>query len=414
MIKESIENTNLTAGWEMKDLGDICRFQNGFAFKSKTYKDEGIPLVRITKIQDELIDLSKLVYIDPKDYNKDLSKYEIVKDDLLIAMSGATTGKIAIHKSEKVLLLNQRVGKFKPSDNLNKTYLLNFLKTKVEESLAISAGAAQPNLSTDQIRSFRIPFPPLPQQKQIVSILDKAFAAIDRAKANAEQNLQNAKELFESYLQNVFENKGDDWEEKTLQEVCHKITDGTHQTPKYFDEGVIFLSSRNVTSGKINWDKIKYIDEKQHIEMHKRVAPKIGDILLAKNGTTGVAAMVDKDVVFDIYVSLAHIRSLGSVNPEFLLYFINSPVAKKQFNNRLKGAGVPNLHLKEIREVVINFPKSIGDQKQIVKKLDSLSAETKKLEVIYTQKIADLEEMKKSVLQKAFSGQLNTINESYE
>ena len=233
MIKElTMEKTSLPAGWEMKTLGEFCSFQNGFAFKSKTYKDEGIPVVRITNIQDESIDLSKIVYIDPKDYNKDLSKYKIIKGDLLIAMSGATTGKIGIHNTEEELLLNQRVGKFEPSENLNKTYLLNFLKTKVEESLAISAGAAQPNLSTEQIKNFQIPLPPLNQQKQIVAILDKAFAAIDTAKANAEQNLQNAKELFESYLQNVFENKGNDWEEKTLGVVCNKIQDGAHHSPK--------------------------------------------------------------------------------------------------------------------------------------------------------------------------------------
>lgn len=162
----------------------------------------------------------------------------------------------------------------------------------------------------------------------------------------------------------------EDWEVKKLKEVCDKITDGTHQTPKYFDEGVIFLSSKNVTSGKIDWENIKYIDEAQHIQMHKRVAPKVGDILLAKNGTTGVAAMVDRDVVFDIYVSLAHIRSLGEIIPEYMLYFINSPIAKSQFNKRLKGIGVPNLHLKEIREVEITYPKSIEEQKQIVAILD--------------------------------------------
>ena len=206
----------------------------------------------------------------------------------------------------------------------------------------------------------------------------------------------------------MFENKGENWEEKTLKEVCTKITDGTHQTPKYFDDGVIFLSSKNVTSGKIDWDNIKYIDEKQHLEMHKRVAPKVGDILLAKNGTTGVAAMVDRDLVFDIYVSLAHIRVLDFVTPEFMLYFINSPVAKKQFNKRLKGMGVPNLHLEEIREVVISFPKSIKEQNQIVQKLDEFSVETKKLKAIYQQKINGLEELKKSVLKKAFSGELKT------
>ena len=168
------------------------------------------------------------------------------------------------------------------------------------------------------------------------------------------------------------------------------------------------MSSRNVTSGVINWNKIRYIDKKQHDEMHKRVAPKLNDILLAKNGTTGVAAMVEEDVVFDIYVSLALIRSLGEVAPRFLLYFINSPVAKKQFNKRLKGAGVPNLHLKEIREVVISFPTSLDIQDDIVTKLNELQLETKHLEEIYQQKLSALAELKQSILQKAFSGELTT------
>jgi len=257
------------------------------------------------------------------------------------------------------------------------------------------------------LKEIEITYPEsIPEQHRIVKILDEVFEDVAKAKANAEKNLQNAKELFESYLQSVFANQRKDWDEKKLSEICEKITDGTHQTPKYFDNGYIFLSSRNVTSGKIDWDKIKYIDKKQHLEMHKRVAPKINDILLAKNGTTGVAAMVDKDVVFDIYVSLALLRAKNMILPNFLLYFVNSPVAKKQFNKRLKGSGVPNLHLEEIREVVINFPKSLTEQKSIVAKLDALSTETKKLEANYKQKLVDLEELKKSVLRKSFSGEL--------
>mgnify|MGYP000991504544 FL=1 len=107
----------------------------------------------------------------------------------------------------------------------------------------------------------------------------------------------------------------DSWEVMKLKDLCEKITDGTHQTPTYFSKGVIFLSSKNVTSGKIDWENIKYIDQKQHIQMHIRVAPRLNDILLAKNGTTGVAALVDKEVTFDIYVSLALIRVLDKVLP---------------------------------------------------------------------------------------------------
>ena len=194
------------------------------------------------------------------------------------------------------------------------------------------------------------------------------------------------------------------WEVKKLKDVCDKITDGTHQTPKYFDDGVIFLSSKNVTSGKIDWNNIKYIDEAQHIEMHKRVAPRVGDILLAKNGTTGVAALVDRDIVFDIYVSLAHIRSLGEILPEYMLHFINSPLAKKQFNKRLKGIGVPNLHLKEIREVEITFPKSLTEQKQIVEILDKAFAAIDQAKTNIEKNIQNAKELFDSSLESLFEG----------
>lgn len=191
------------------------------------------------------------------------------------------------------------------------------------------------------------------------------------------------------------------WEMKKLKEVCAKITDGTHQTPKYFDDGYIFLSSRNVTSGKIDWDNIKFIDEKQHIEMHKRVAPKVGDILLAKNGTTGVAAMVDRDVVFDIYVSLAHLSPLKNILPFYLLHFINSPLAKNQFNKRLKGSGVPNLHLEEIREVEIPLPP-LQEQQRIIAILDETFNFIENAKANAEQNLKNAKELFESYLQGVF------------
>jgi len=401
MIKELNKN-QLYKNWEVKRLGDVCSFHNGKGHE-KSIDENG----RYKVVNSKFVSSNGM-----KAKRTAIAKFPLLKEDIVMVMSDVPNGKTLakcfyIDKDDEYSL-NQRVCAFRTT-SFDKDFLFYQLNRN-KYFLDFNNGENQSNLRKGDILDCPLLIPPLDQQKQIVATLDKAFATIDTATANAKQNLQNAKEFFESYLQNVFENKGDDWDRKKLQDVCHKISDGTHQTPKYFDEGVIFLSSRNVTSGKINWDKIKYIDEKQHIEMHKHIAPRIDDILLAKNGTTGVAAIVDRDVVFDIYVSLAHIRSLGDVYPQFLLYFINSTVAKKQFNSRLKGAGVPNLHLKEIREVVIDFPNSIEEQKKIVSKLDTISIETKKLEAIYTKKLADLEEMKKSVLQKAFAGQLKTIN----
>ena len=174
--------------------------------------------------------------------------------------------------------------------------------------------------------------------------------------------------------------------------------------------GYTFLSSGNVTSGIINWDKIKYIDEKQHLEMQKRVSPQLNDILLAKNGTTGVAAIVDRDIEFDIYVSLALLRASDKLEAKYLLHFVNSPIAKKQFNKRLKGSGVPNLHLQEIREVIVPYPISKKEQLKISNYIELLSMRTKQLEKHYKQKLKNLEELKRSILQKAFSGEL--LNDS--
>jgi type I restriction enzyme S subunit len=220
---------------------------------------------------------------------------------------------------------------------------------------------------------------------------------------NDEQDLKvsNMKILKSSNQSNPdSDNMKQGWEIKKLKEVCAKITDGTHQTPKYFDEGYIFLSSKNVTSGKIDWENVKYIDEKQHIEMYKRVAPKVGDILLAKNGTTGVAAMVDRDVVFDIYVSLAHLSPLKNISSYYLLHFINSPLAKNQFNKRLKGAGVPNLHLEEIREVEIPLPP-LPEQQRIVSILDECFAAIDKAKTNAEQNLKNAKELFESYLQGA-------------
>ena len=163
-----------------------------------------------------------------------------------------------------------------------------------------------------------------------------------------------------------------------LNDLCEFITDGTHQTPEYCnEEGVIFLSSKDVTERKINWDDVKYIPYSLHEKLYKRLSPRKDDILLAKNGTTGVAAIVDKDEIFDVYVSLAVLRPLNRICPRYLLYAINSPVVKRQFDAGLKGIGVPNLHLGVIRETVINVT-DWGDQVKICEILDKIAAVVEK------------------------------------
>jgi type I restriction enzyme S subunit len=402
----------MNAGWQNKRLGNLAKLNGRIGWRgltAKEYTESGPLFLSVHSLNyGDYVDFREAFHISEDRYVES-PEIMLQKDDVLICKDGAGIGKVGIvGRLPGRATINSSLLLIRSRGSILPKFLYRCLSSPYFQKIVNSRlnGATTPHLYQRDITEFPVVLPPLSEQQRIVGILDEALEGIATAKANAEKNLQNASALFENHLQSVFTQRGEGWVEKRLKDVCEKITDGTHQTPTYYDEGTIFLSSRNVTSGKIDWDKVKYIDSKQHLKMHKRLAPRINDILLAKNGTTGVAAIVDRDIVFDIYVSLALLRALRLIIPYFLLYFINSPVAKYQFNKRLKGSGVPNLHLQEIREVTISFPRSLAEQNSIVSKLDALSSETQRLESIYQQKLASLEALKKSLLNQAFRGQL--------
>ena len=201
----------------------------------------------------------------------------------------------------------------------------------------------------------------------------------------------------------------DSWKWVSLPELCLiPITDGTHKTPTYSDKsnGVPFLSSKDVTSKKINWNGIKFITKELHEELYKRLAPQKNDILLAKNGTTGVAALVETDDIFDIYVTLALIRPISKyVNPKYLYNIINSPFCKKQFDSHLTGIGLPNLHLTDIQKTLIPLPP-FKEQCRIVEQLNNYLSYADKLEGEIQQLIGFSTKAKSKILDLAMQGKL--------
>ncbi len=185
-------------------LESVCEFRNGFVFKSALFKPRGEPVVRISNIQEGEVDETKMVFTDPTDYLEDLTKYAVQPGDLLIAMSGATTGKVGFNTTGKVLLQNQRVGRFCPTDKLDLRFLYYFLVTKVAENLAISAGAAQPNLSTRQINEIEMPFPSLGIQEEFVQRITILRDAVEALRDNYTQSLHDLDDLRQSLLQKAF------------------------------------------------------------------------------------------------------------------------------------------------------------------------------------------------------------------
>ncbi len=391
-------------------MGDACalvRGPFGGSLKKAIFKPSGFAVYEQQHaIGNQFEDFR--YFVDQTKF-EEMERFSVTPGDIIMSCSG-TMGKVAkVPDAAPAGIINQALLKISPQGGLDPDFLMLWMESPgfQDQLSATTMGVAIKNVaSVKTLKAMSLPLPPLEEQQRVVAVLDEAFEGLTRARAHAEANLQNARELFPAILTALFTRTDANWSEKTLEELCEKITDGTHQTPKYFDDGYIFLSSKNVTSGKIDWENIKYIDETQHLAMQKRLSPQVGDVLLAKNGTTGVAAIVDRDVTFDIYVSLALLRSKGEILPEFLLYFTNSSLAKDQFNRRLKGSGVPKLHLQEIRQVRMPYPTSKEMQKELVQLFDRQLKECEAVIADCEAKLQDLDDLRQSLLQKAFAGEL--------
>jgi len=372
-------------GWEIKKLGEVCEFQNGFAFKSNLYKSTGLPVLRIKNIQKNGIEANDVVYFNDNDYREDFEKYKVLKDDLVIAMSGATTGKLGINKTDIIFYLNQRVGKFLPKKALLAEFLYYYLSNKVEENLRISAGAAQPNLSTAQIKNFILPIPPLPEQKRIVGILDKVFAAISTAKANAEKNLQNAHELFESYSQSIFANPGDGWVEKSLGSLA-SFRNGINYTKDSKGERIKIVGVRNFKKNfSAPMDDLNTVTINGEL---RKLDSLEQDNILAVRSNGNIELIGRCILVGEVTEKISHsgftirIRlSTGEVLPRYLCHFMKSASSRKRLTDGGTGTNIKSLNQGMLSTLAIPFPP-ISVQKILVEKLESLSAETKKLEAI--------------------------------
>jgi len=285
-----------------------------------------------------------------------------------------------------------------------KRYSLGFLyNLLLTLNLPKLAKGVKPGINRNEVYEIRVNVPPLSEQKKILKILDKTFSALAKAKENAEKNLQNSRELFESYLQSVFANQGDGWKEKRLGDVCDVIGGGTPSklNSKFYDGEIFWATVRDMkeeviknTEHKITKDAVK--------NSSTNIIPK-GNVVIATRVGLGKVCLVENDTA--INQDLKGIIPINSkiLSVDFLFRWLKS--ISHEIIKEGTGATVQGVKLPFIKSLRIPLP-SLSEQQAIVSKLNALSAETKKLEAIYRQKLADLDELKKSVLRKAFEGEL--------
>ena len=386
-------------GWEIKKLTEVCEFYNGQAHENNIEEKGKYILIN-----------SKFISSDATSYKRTNDALSpLFKGDIVMVMSDVPNGKalakcFLVDKNDSYTL-NQRICAIR-----SKSFDLKFLFYQLNRNkylLDFNNGENQTNLRKNDILNCPLLIPPLPEQKRIVSILDKAFAVIHKAKANTEKNLQNAKELSERYLENIFANSTEDWVEIKINEVC-ELKSGTTISPSLErSQGDVLyakVAEMNLPENLIEINSSSRFVNSNEINMNQ-IIPE-GSIIFPKRGGA-IATNKKRKIIKPTIVDLNTMAIIPGkkIDKDFLYHWFKLIDLNKISN----GTSIPQINNYSFDEIYISFPKSLEQQKKIVDKLDTLFCETKKLEILYQEKLDDLEELRKSILQKAFNGELTSV-----
>ena len=389
----------MKAGWQMKKLAELLQIQNGYAFDSKNFSPAGeMPLIRIRDLKAGVETETKFT----GDYDE---KYVVKSGDFLIGMDGEFG---CYEWKGSPALLNQRVCRLQNFDTaLLPRFLFYGVNSHLKEIEDVTGFTTVKHISSRQILDIDFIAPPLPEQQRIVGILDAAFDGIATTKANAEKNLQNARALFESHLQSVFTQRGEGWEEKSLEELGTITSSKRIFKSEYVKSGIPFYRTKEIkqlaNSREITTEL--FISEARYNEIKSGFGvPKEGDILLTAIGTIGEIWVVEgKNNFYFKDGNVLWLKEFASINPHFLKYVLLSFV--ESLNKMSHGAAYSALPIQRLNAHKIFLP-SPAEQEQIVATLNALREETQRLASLYQLKLAALEELKKSLLHQAFSGAL--------
>jgi type I restriction enzyme S subunit len=395
----------MKSGWQIKNLGDVCNVVGGGTpskDKAAFYSGD-IPWATVRDLKQEVITSTEFKIT--KEAVKSSSTNIIPGGNVVIA-TRVGLGKVCLLGQDTAI--NQDLRGIIPlnAKTLDVRFLFWWLKSIAELIVDEGTGATVQGVKLPFVKSLQVPLPPLSEQHRIVGILDAAFDGIATAKANAEQNLQNARALFESHLQSVFTQRGEGWVDRQLATLCNEITVG-HVGPmktQYKENGIPFLRSQNIRPFAVSMENAMFIDETFHRALKKsRLRP--GDLAIVRTGYPGTAAVIPPELLDSNCSDLVIVRPSEEVNPHFLAAFFNSAFGKELVLGKIVGAAQKHFNVTAAKEVMLHVPP-MPEQSAIIAKADALREETQRLESLYQRKLAALAELKKSLLHQAFSGAL--------
>lgn len=368
--------------WQMKKLGGIISLEYGKPLLDSQRDSSGLyPVYGANGIKDRTNEF----YWD--------------KPSIIVGRKGSA-GEINITESKFWPLDVTYFIKF-DEELYNLRFLYYLLKTL---NLPQLAKGVKPGINRNEVYSVEVCVPEsITEQHRIVSILDKAFTEIDKAKKNTEENIKKNKELFEAKLQSVFSNVSEDWTRKRLEEITNIEYGYTERAKDKGDYRYIRITDID-KEGNLEPENKMFIAYSKEAE---KFVLEDGDLLMARTGATFGKVLLYRDIEKSVFASyLIKISFKENILNKLYWYFSKSRIYWRQASNLSSGAAQPQFNGSALREIIFSFPTSLSDQHDIITELDSISTEIKKLEKLYRSKLTHLEELKKSILKQAFEGKL--------
>jgi len=399
-------------GWEAQSIASFAKTGAGGTPKKSTkafYEGGNIPWLLSGEVANANIVEAKNS-ITPEGLKGSSAKL-FPANSVLVAMYGATAGQVGILRFEAAT--NQAVCAILPSDQHIPEYLYYYLLHAKPSLVAQAVGNAQPNISQAKIKSLEIPLPPLEEQQRIVAVLDEAFEGLARARAHTEANLQNARELFERQLGEYFSDTPKEWLSRKLKQITSKI--GSGATPRggagaYKNEGISLIRSLNVHDRWFKEDKLAFIDDEQADKLSNVVIDE-RDVLLNITGASIARCCVAPSGFLPARVN-QHVQIIRPdhdvLSPEFLTLMLTSQPYKDGLLKTGEDNGSTRQALTKalIQNLEVAFPPELVQQEAAVATLEAAETKSKELAEAYQAKIHDLDDLRQSLLQKAFAGEL--------
>ncbi|WP_341210267.1 restriction endonuclease subunit S [Alteromonas stellipolaris] len=394
-------------GWSNQTLGDYCEVIAGQSPEGKYYNTDGqgLPFYQGKKeFGDRFIGA-------PQKWTTKVTK-EAIDGDILMSVR-APVGPINF--STQKICIGRGLASIRPSTKLNKDFLFYYLLSKQNEIVG-NEGAVFASINKAQIEALSFSYVDIPEQKRIVALLDTVFADLEQTRAKTEQNLKNARELFDSYLQQVFSQKGEGWVETTLGAEINLLTGFAFKSKEYVTHknSTPLIRGDNIVQGKLRWDGVK-LWSNDNISDYQKYQLEADDIVIAMDRTWVKAGMkfskiTPEDLPALLVQRVARLRALESINPDYLYHLVGSKLFESYVLSIQTGLGVPHISGKQIQNFSFNKP-DVEQQAILVSKMNNLKKEVSRLECIYQEKLNSIDELKKSILQKAFSGELTATAE---